>query len=106
MPENTRFLPTRPLPLASPDENRAERDISSRRADSSAEHASTTQRAVTNRRWRDASRYTTPLTRPSGPAVTSTAIDRGRTSQRPVATAAGRSDTAIELFAPISHAYE
>jgi len=31
---------------------------------------------------------------------TSTAIERGRISQRPVAAAAGSSNTAIELFAP------
>jgi len=90
--------------LPSPDGNRAEVDSRSSRADSIAVHASTTQRASIVRLAPLASRYTTPRTRPSPASTSSVAMLSVRISQRPVATASGKSDAAIELLALNSQA--
>src|SRR5581483_2061584 len=98
-PEKIKLRPTRREPLASPSGKRDDRDASSRRAVSIAVQASTTTRAAMKRRAPFSSRYTTPRTRPSRETVTSIAIERARTSQRPVAIARGRSEKLVDAFA-------
>jgi len=102
-PENVRFLPTRPLSLARPFGQRAERELRRSRALSTAVQETTTMRAGCSWSCPFSSRYTTLFARPSGETSTLRAMHRGRRSTLPVASARGTSEACVLDFAPVSH---
>src|SRR6516165_2702838 len=101
-PLNVRFLPTRPLSLASPFGQRDERELRSSRALSTAVQETTTMRAGCSCSCPLSSMYTTLFARPSEVTSTLRAMHRLRSSIFPVSRASGTSAESVLDFAPVS----